>query len=52
MTPRKAYREFSWKFHGKPPGKMKMEKRMKQVYLCLNVPWMPHTFPRMCLNVP
>lgn len=30
MTPKEAFREFSWKFHGKKPGKMKMEKRMKQ----------------------
>ena len=30
MTPKEAFREFSWKFHGKKPGKMKMEKRMRQ----------------------
>ncbi|XP_057984607.1 SART-1 family protein DOT2 [Hevea brasiliensis] len=30
MTPREAFRMISHKFHGKGPGKMKQEKRMKQ----------------------
>ncbi|KAJ7954883.1 SART-1 family protein [Quillaja saponaria] len=30
MTPKEAFRMISHKFHGKGPGKMKLEKRMKQ----------------------
>ncbi|KAE8077045.1 hypothetical protein FH972_015650 [Carpinus fangiana] len=30
MTPKEAFRMISHKFHGKGPGKMKQEKRMKQ----------------------
>ncbi|XP_039061068.1 SART-1 family protein DOT2-like [Hibiscus syriacus] len=30
MTPKEAFRNLSHKFHGKGPGKMKQEKRMKQ----------------------
>ncbi|XP_050372474.1 SART-1 family protein DOT2 [Argentina anserina] len=30
MTPKEAFRVLSHKFHGKGPGKMKQEKRMKQ----------------------
>ncbi|KAL2609906.1 hypothetical protein R1flu_028479 [Riccia fluitans] len=30
MTPKEAFRKLSHKFHGKGPGKMKQEKRMKQ----------------------
>ncbi|CAN6465454.1 unnamed protein product [Victoria cruziana] len=30
MTPKEAFRKLSHKFHGKCPGKMKQEKRMKQ----------------------
>ncbi|XP_010256356.1 PREDICTED: SART-1 family protein DOT2 [Nelumbo nucifera] len=30
MTPKEAFRVISHKFHGKGPGKMKQEKRMKQ----------------------
>lgn len=30
MTPKEAFRLISHKFHGKGPGKMKQEKRMKQ----------------------
>ncbi|KAG0502967.1 hypothetical protein HPP92_003039 [Vanilla planifolia] len=30
MTPKEAFRMLSHKFHGKVPGKMKLEKRMKQ----------------------
>ncbi|KAF3772761.1 SART-1 family protein [Nymphaea thermarum] len=30
MTPKEAFRKISHKFHGKGPGKMKQEKRMKQ----------------------
>ncbi|XWS10826.1 hypothetical protein CRYUN_Cryun38cG0031400 [Craigia yunnanensis] len=30
MTPKEAFRTLSHKFHGKGPGKMKQEKRMKQ----------------------
>lgn len=30
MTPKEAFRMLSHKFHGKGPGKMKQEKRMKQ----------------------
>ncbi|KAJ4982428.1 hypothetical protein NE237_033265 [Protea cynaroides] len=30
MTPKEAFRVISHKFHGKGPGKMKLEKRMKQ----------------------
>ena len=31
MTPKEAFREFCWKFHGIKPGKAKQEQRMKQV---------------------
>lgn len=30
MTPKESFRRLSHKFHGKGPGKMKQEKRMKQ----------------------
>jgi len=30
LTPKEAFRMISHKFHGKGPGKMKQEKRMKQ----------------------
>ena len=30
MTPKEAFRKLSHRFHGKGPGKMKQEKRMKQ----------------------
>ncbi|KAL5541561.1 hypothetical protein UlMin_009271 [Ulmus minor] len=30
LTPKEAFRQLSHKFHGKGPGKMKQEKRMKQ----------------------
>jgi len=30
MTPKEAFRKLSHRFHGKTPGKMKMEKRMKK----------------------
>lgn len=30
VTPKEAFRMLSHKFHGKGPGKMKQEKRMKQ----------------------
>jgi len=30
MTPKEAFRKLSHRFHGKIPGKMKMEKRMKK----------------------
>lgn len=30
LTPKEAFRTLSHKFHGKGPGKMKQEKRMKQ----------------------
>ncbi|MCO5549243.1 hypothetical protein L7F22_002710 [Adiantum nelumboides] len=30
MTPKESFRKLSHKFHGKGPGKMKQEKRMKQ----------------------
>ncbi|PQQ06020.1 SART-1 family protein DOT2 [Prunus yedoensis var. nudiflora] len=30
LTPKEAFRILSHKFHGKGPGKMKQEKRMKQ----------------------
>lgn len=30
LTPKEAFRVFSWKFHGKAPGKMKVEKRIKK----------------------
>ena len=30
MTPKEAFRLILHKFHGKGPGKMKQEKRMKQ----------------------
>ncbi|KAA0039246.1 SART-1 family protein DOT2 isoform X2 [Cucumis melo var. makuwa] len=30
MTPKESFRQLSHKFHGKGPGKMKQEKRMKQ----------------------
>ena len=30
MTPKEAFREFCWKFHGIKPGKAKQEQRMKQ----------------------
>jgi U4/U6.U5 tri-snRNP-associated protein 1 len=30
MTPKEAFRKLSHKFHGKGPGKMKQEKKMKQ----------------------
>lgn len=30
LTPKEAFRLLSHKFHGKGPGKMKEEKRMKQ----------------------
>ena len=29
MTPKEAFRQLSYKFHGKGPGKMKQEKRLK-----------------------
>ncbi|KAF7824821.1 SART-1 family protein DOT2-like isoform X1 [Senna tora] len=32
LTPKEAFRMISHKFHGKGPGKMKQEKRMKQYY--------------------
>ncbi|KAG2721801.1 hypothetical protein I3760_02G098100 [Carya illinoinensis] len=32
MTPKEAFRMISHKFHGKGPGKMKQEKRMKQYH--------------------
>ncbi|XP_077253263.1 SART-1 family [Tasmannia lanceolata] len=32
MTPKEAFRMISHKFHGKGPGKMKLEKRMKQYH--------------------
>jgi U4/U6.U5 tri-snRNP-associated protein 1 len=32
LTPKEAFRIISHKFHGKGPGKMKQEKRMKQFY--------------------
>ena len=32
MTPKEAFRVISHKFHGKGPGKMKQEKRMKQYH--------------------
>lgn len=32
LTPKEAFRLLSHKFHGKGPGKMKQEKRMKQYY--------------------
>lgn len=32
MTPKEAFRLISHKFHGKGPGKMKQEKRMKQFH--------------------
>lgn len=32
MTPKQAFRLLSHKFHGKGPGKMKQEKRMKQYH--------------------
>lgn len=32
MTPKEAFRALSHKFHGKGPGKMKQEKRMKKFY--------------------
>ncbi|XP_042419034.1 SART-1 family protein DOT2-like [Zingiber officinale] len=32
MTPKEAFRMLSHKFHGKGPGKMKQEKRMKQYH--------------------
>lgn len=32
LTPKEAFRLISHKFHGKGPGKMKQEKRMKQYY--------------------
>ncbi|XVF18446.1 hypothetical protein REPUB_Repub11eG0022300 [Reevesia pubescens] len=32
MTPKEAFRTLSHKFHGKGPGKMKQEKRMKQYH--------------------
>eukprot|EP01018_Ginkgo_biloba_P030020 Gb_12198 [translate_table: standard] len=32
MTPKEAFRKLSHKFHGKGPGKMKQEKRMKQYH--------------------
>eukprot|EP00741_Cyanophora_paradoxa_P001234 tig00000471_g1191.t1 len=31
MTPKEAFRWISWKFHGKMPGKMKQEKRLKKM---------------------
>jgi U4/U6.U5 tri-snRNP-associated protein 1 len=30
MTPKEAFRDLSHKFHGKGPGKMKLEKRQKK----------------------
>jgi U4/U6.U5 tri-snRNP-associated protein 1 len=32
LTPKEAFRIISHKFHGKGPGKMKQEKRMKQFH--------------------
>lgn len=32
LTPKEAFRVLSHKFHGKGPGKMKQEKRMKQYH--------------------
>ncbi|KAF3457135.1 hypothetical protein FNV43_RR01792 [Rhamnella rubrinervis] len=32
LAPKEAFRRLSHKFHGKGPGKMKQEKRMKQYY--------------------
>lgn len=32
LTPKEAFRLLSHKFHGKGPGKMKQEKRMKQYH--------------------
>jgi U4/U6.U5 tri-snRNP-associated protein 1 len=32
MTPKEAFRTLSHKFHGKGPGKMKLEKRMKKFH--------------------
>jgi len=32
LTPKEAFRLLSHKFHGKGPGKMKLEKRMKQYH--------------------
>lgn len=31
MTPKEAFRQLSWKFHGKGPGKKQQEKRMVKV---------------------
>jgi hypothetical protein len=31
LTPKEAYRQLCWKFHGKRPGKNKMEKRLRQL---------------------
>lgn len=37
LTPKEAFRLISHKFHGKGPGKMKQEKRMRQYYEELKV---------------
>ncbi|PIN12774.1 U4/U6.U5 snRNP associated protein [Handroanthus impetiginosus] len=37
LTPKEAFRLLSHKFHGKGPGKMKQEKRMRQYYEELKV---------------
>ncbi len=31
MTPKEAFRELSYRFHGKRPGKKKQEKRRKRI---------------------
>ncbi|KAL2925625.1 SART-1 family protein DOT2 [Bienertia sinuspersici] len=42
LTPKQAFRLLSHKFHGKGPGKMKQEKRMKQYYDELKLKQMTH----------
>lgn len=32
MTPKEAYKQLSWKFHGKKPGVKKTEKRLRKIH--------------------
>uniref|UniRef100_A0A2P2JQD5 SART-1 family protein DOT2 n=1 Tax=Rhizophora mucronata TaxID=61149 RepID=A0A2P2JQD5_RHIMU len=43
LTPKEAFRQLSHKFHGKGPGKMKQEKRMKQYLEELKLKQMKNT---------
>ena len=43
LTPKEAFRLISHKFHGKGPGKMKQEKRMRQYHEELKVKQMKNS---------